>query len=82
MTIQGLLALLIIGAIAGWLSGMMTKGSGYGVAGNIIVGVIGAFIGGFCFNLVGIAAFGFLGRLVFALVGSLLFSWLLSFVKK
>ncbi len=44
---MGLLAWIIIGLIAGWLAGLVMKGSGYGVIGDIILGVIGAIIGGF-----------------------------------
>ncbi len=38
---------LIIGAVAGWLAGKFTKGSGFGITGNIMVGIIGALVGGF-----------------------------------
>jgi uncharacterized membrane protein YeaQ/YmgE (transglycosylase-associated protein family) len=43
----GLLAWIIVGLIAGWLAGMVMKGGGYGVVGDIIVGIIGALLGGF-----------------------------------
>ena len=45
MDIQSLLVLLLIGAIAGWLAGTLVKGYGFGLIGNIVIGVIGAFIG-------------------------------------
>ncbi|MGA2693970.1 MAG: GlsB/YeaQ/YmgE family stress response membrane protein [Opitutaceae bacterium] len=77
-----LLVFLVIGAVAGWLAGVITKGSGFGLLGNIIVGIVGAFLGGFCFGLLGIAAFSFVGRLLFALVGALVFTWLLGYIKK
>ncbi len=44
---MGLLAWIIVGLIAGWLAGQVVKGSGYGVVGDIIIGIIGALIGGF-----------------------------------
>ena len=44
---MGLLAWIIVGLIAGWLAGQVMKGSGYGIVGDIIVGIIGALIGGF-----------------------------------
>lgn len=44
---MGILAWLIVGLIAGWLAGMVMKGGGYGVVGDIIVGIVGALIGGF-----------------------------------
>jgi uncharacterized membrane protein YeaQ/YmgE (transglycosylase-associated protein family) len=73
---------LLIGAVAGWLAGVISKGSGFGVAGNIIVGIVGAFLGGLCFGLLGIVAYGVLGRLIFAVLGALLFIWLLGFIRK
>jgi uncharacterized membrane protein YeaQ/YmgE (transglycosylase-associated protein family) len=82
MSLANLIVFLLIGALAGWLAGLISKGSGFGAVGNIIVGIVGAFLGSFCFGLLGIVAYGFLGRLVFAVLGALLFVWLLSFVKK
>jgi uncharacterized membrane protein YeaQ/YmgE (transglycosylase-associated protein family) len=82
MTLGNLIVFLLIGALAGWLAGVISKGSGFGIAGNIIVGIVGAFLGGFCFGLLGIVAFGLVGRLIFAVLGALLFIWLLSFIRK
>jgi uncharacterized membrane protein YeaQ/YmgE (transglycosylase-associated protein family) len=82
MTLTSLVLFLLIGGIAGWIAGLITKGSGFGVAGNIIVGIIGAFLGGLCFGILGIAAFGIIGRLIFAVIGALLFVWLLGFIRK
>jgi uncharacterized membrane protein YeaQ/YmgE (transglycosylase-associated protein family) len=48
---MSLLAWLVIGLIAGWLGGMVMKGGGYGVVGNLVVGVIGALVGGFLATL-------------------------------
>jgi uncharacterized membrane protein YeaQ/YmgE (transglycosylase-associated protein family) len=50
MTLEGLIVLLIVGAIAGWLAGMIVKGGGFGLIGDIIVGIVGAFIGGWLFT--------------------------------
>jgi uncharacterized membrane protein YeaQ/YmgE (transglycosylase-associated protein family) len=82
MTLQSLATFLVLGALAGWISGLMTKGQGFGLLGNMIVGIVGAFLGGFCFGLLGIAAHNFLGQLIFAVLGALLFLWLLRFIKK
>ncbi len=54
MSITNLIIFLAIGAIAGWLAGNLIKGGGFGLMGNIVVGVIGAFVGGFVFGLFGI----------------------------
>ncbi len=53
---MGLLSWIIVGLIAGWLAGLVVKGGGYGVIGDIILGIIGALIGGFlAANLLGMA---------------------------
>ena len=82
MPIAHLIMFLVIGGLAGWCAGLISKGSGFGVVGNVIVGIIGALIGGFCFGLLGIGAYSFLGRFIFAVVGALAFTWLLGFIRK
>lgn len=82
MTLQGFITFLIVGALAGWLSGLIAKGRGFGLVGNMIVGIVGAFLGGFCFGLLGISAHNVLGQLIFAVLGALLFLWLLRFIRK
>ena len=56
MDIVGILVWLIIGAIAGWLAGKVMRGGGFGLLGNIIVGIVGSFIGGFIGSLIGVGA--------------------------
>ena len=56
MDIMGLLIFLVIGALAGWLAGTIMKGGGFGLLGNIIIGIVGGVVGGFLFNLLAIAA--------------------------
>jgi len=68
--LQNLIIFLIIGAVAGWIAGMLMRGGGFGVLGNIVVGVIGALIGGFLFSLLGITAGGLVGSLVTAVAGA------------
>ena len=58
MDIQSLLIFLAIGAVAGWLAGTIMKGGGFGLLGNMVVGIIGAVLGGFVFGLLGISAGG------------------------
>lgn len=82
MSLVGFVSFLLIGALAGWLSGMIVKGRGFGPLGNILVGIVGAFLGGLVFGLVGISANGLLGQLIFATLGALLFVWLLRFIKQ
>jgi uncharacterized membrane protein YeaQ/YmgE (transglycosylase-associated protein family) len=73
---------LIIGIVAGWVAGRITKGKGFGLFGNLIVGVLGALVGGFLFDLVGLSAYGVLGSLITATVGAIVLLLLLGFVKK
>ena len=68
---------LLIGLLAGWLAGRLTKGRGFGLAGDLIVGVIGALLGGFIFALLGLAAVSLLGALVTATVGAIVLLWIM-----
>ena len=70
MESTGLIAFLFIGAIAGWLAGTLMKGGGFGLFGNIVVGIIGAVIGGYVFGLLGISAGGMIGAIVTATAGA------------
>jgi uncharacterized membrane protein YeaQ/YmgE (transglycosylase-associated protein family) len=63
---------LIIGAVAGWLAGQFMKGHGFGLVGDIVVGVIGAFIGAYAFRAVGVElGGGLVGTLVVAFLGAI-----------
>ncbi|HLG64969.1 MAG TPA: GlsB/YeaQ/YmgE family stress response membrane protein [Ktedonosporobacter sp.] len=67
----GLLAWLIVGLIAGFLASVVMRGGGYGIIGDIIVGIVGAFIGGLLTNLLAPDAnFGFWGSIVIAFIGA------------
>ena len=44
MALEAIIIILIVGAIAGWLAGLIVKGVGFGLLGNIVVGIVGAFI--------------------------------------
>jgi len=76
-----LLWFLLIGLIAGWLAGQLTRGQGFGVFGNMVVGVIGAFLGGFVFGVLGLSAYGLLGQLIMATVGSMVLLFLLRLIR-
>jgi len=72
MTTEGLLVFLIIGAIAGWLAGMIVKGGGFGLIGDIVVGVIGAFIAGWLFPRIGFhLGTGIAASIVSAMIGAI-----------
>ncbi|HLB72776.1 MAG TPA: GlsB/YeaQ/YmgE family stress response membrane protein [Sedimentisphaerales bacterium] len=74
---------LLIGAAAGWLAGQIMKSSGFGMLGNIIVGVLGAMLGGWLFGLLGISvADKLIGSLITALVGAVVLLAVVGFVGK
>ena len=63
---------LLIGAVAGWLAGVILKGGGFGLIGNIIAGVVGSFVGGWLFKTLGISlAAGLLGTILTAAIGAI-----------
>lgn len=82
MDITSLIIFLLIGAIAGWLAGQIIKGGGFGLVGNIIVGVIGAVIGGFIFRALGVTTWGLLGSIITATVGAVLLLFLIGLIKR
>lgn len=64
---------LIIGVFAGWLAGRFMKGRGFGLVGDLIVGVVGAMLGGLIFQALGIVAIGRFGHLIVATIGAIVF---------
>ncbi len=76
------LYIIIVGGIAGWLSGLIMKGSGFGLLGNILIGIVGAIIGGWLFGVLNISvAAGWLGSILTALVGAVVLLWVASLFK-
>ena len=79
---RGLIWLLVIGLVAGWLAGRIMKGSGFGLVGDLIVGILGALLGGWLFGLFGIAAWGLLGRIIVATVGAIVLLYVVRLLKR
>jgi uncharacterized membrane protein YeaQ/YmgE (transglycosylase-associated protein family) len=82
MDLTSLLIFLAIGAVAGWLAGLIMKGGGFGLLGDIIVGIIGAIVGGFVFGMLGISFNGLHGSIIRATGGAVVLLFLISFFKK
>ena len=82
MDVTGLIIFLAIGAVAGWLAGKLMKGGGFGLPGNIVVGIVGAVIGGFVFGLLGITATGLIGSIVTATAGAVLLLFVVDAIRK
>jgi len=78
----GWLWFLLIGLVAGWLAGHITRGKGFGLVGDLVVGVVGAFFGGFLFDILGLYATGTIGSVVMATAGAIVFLAVVRFLKR
>ena len=79
---QGLLIILLVGLVSGWLAGKLFKGSGFGFFGDLLVGIAGAFVGAFIFRLLGIMSYTLLGSIVMSVIGALVLLYIIRMVKK
>ena len=78
-----LLYFLLIGLIAGWLAGLLVKGGGFGILGDMVMGVLGAFLGGFLFRSLGLSAGGgMLGAIIVATIGAIVLILLLRLIRR
>jgi uncharacterized membrane protein YeaQ/YmgE (transglycosylase-associated protein family) len=76
-----IIIMLAIGAVAGWLAGQILSGSGFGLFGNILVGIAGALVAGFL--LPGFLPFGgIVGQIISATIGAILLLFVIGLVKK
>ncbi|MCD0466311.1 GlsB/YeaQ/YmgE family stress response membrane protein [Flavobacterium sp. ENC] len=73
---------LLIGAISGWLAGQLWKGGGFGLLGNIVVGIIGGIFGGWLAPKLGIGGGGLLWQIVIAAGGAWILLFLISLIKR
>ena len=70
--LTALLWWIVVGLIAGFLAGVVMRGGGFGIVGDIVVGILGAIIGGFVAGLLGLGASGFVGSIIIAFLGACL----------
>jgi len=84
MTVTSLLILLLIGAIAGWLAGLLMRGRGLGLVGNIVVGILGAFVGSWLLGgVLGIAiGGGLLAAIINATIGAVIVLAVIGVLKR
>jgi uncharacterized membrane protein YeaQ/YmgE (transglycosylase-associated protein family) len=83
MTLEALIIFLIIGAIAGWLAGLIMTGGGFGLIGNIILGIIGALVAGWLFPTLGFRIGGpLIGEIINALIGALIVLAIVGLLKR
>lgn len=83
MAAHGIIAWLIIGAIAGWLAGKFVKGSGFGLLVDILVGIVGAFVGGWLAGLLGIGlGGGWIASIITATIGAVILLFVVRLIKR
>lgn len=83
MDVQNLVVTLAVGGIAGWLAGLIIKGGGLGLIGNIVIGILGALVGNYLFGVLGISVgSGIAADLISAVVGAAVLLVVIGFIKK
>jgi uncharacterized membrane protein YeaQ/YmgE (transglycosylase-associated protein family) len=83
MALEAILIILIIGAVAGWLAGQIVRGMGFGLIGNIVVGIVGAFIAGWLLPQIGIhIAGGIIGSIINATIGAVVLLVIIGLIKR
>lgn len=80
---SGILVLLLVGLVAGWLAGQIVRGRGFGLIGDLVVGVVGAFIGSWIFGALGIfIGMGLIGAVISATIGAVILVAIIRLVRR
>lgn len=79
---NNLLMVIIVGIVAGWLAGKIKKGRGFGLAGDLVIGVLGSVFGSWLFWQLGLYTYGFLGNVVVAVIGALVILYVVGLVVR
>jgi uncharacterized membrane protein YeaQ/YmgE (transglycosylase-associated protein family) len=81
---NGLIVVLIVGLISGWLAGQIMRGSGYGIIGDLIVGIIGAFIGNWSWQVLHLPTIGnfLINAIVISTAGALMLLFILRLIRR
>lgn len=79
---MGLFYSLFVGALSGWLAGKIWKGSGFGLLGNILVGIIGGMVGGFLARMIGFSAHSLVAQVLVAIGGAWVLLYTINLMKK
>lgn len=83
MALESILVIILVGGVAGWLAGLIVKGYGYGLLGNIVVGIVGAFVAGLIFPRLGLSiGSGVAGAIVHATIGAVILLFLIRLIKR
>lgn len=80
---HGFIMWIIIGAVAGWIAGLLVKGGGFGLIMDIVVGIVGAFIGGWIASVLHIGlGGGFIGSVIVAVIGAVILLFVLRLFRR
>jgi uncharacterized membrane protein YeaQ/YmgE (transglycosylase-associated protein family) len=83
MGIDSLLVMLLVGAVAGWLAGKLVVGSGYGLLGNIVIGVLGAVVASFVLPQIGFGlGGGFFSAIIHSTIGAVILLFVIRLIKR
>ena len=82
MDLLSIIIFLALGAIAGWIAGLIMKGGGFGLIVNIIVGIVGAIIGGWVFSFFGFESTSLIGSMITAVVGAVILLVIIGMFQK
>jgi len=81
--VESVIAWLIVGAIAGWLAGLIVKGGGFGLVGNIVIGIIGAVVAGWLLPQLGIAlGTGIVRAIINASIGGIIVLVIIALIRR
>ena len=83
MALEAIIIILIVGAVAGWLAGQIVRGMGFGLIGNIVVGIVGAFIAGWLLPRIGIViGGGMIASIINATIGAVILLVILGLIRR
>lgn len=82
MTVEALLITLLVGAVAGWLAGQIVTGYGFGLLGNIVVGILGAFVAGFLFHERALIGTPIIDSILWATLGAVILLFLIGLIRR
>ena len=80
---MNILLFLFIGIVSGWIAGELYRGSGFGIGGDLVVGIVGSLIGGYLLGGVfGVSAYGIVGSILTSVVGALVLLFFLHLLRR
>lgn len=79
---NNLFMVIVVGILSGWLAGRIQKGKGFGLVGNLVVGILGSVFGNWLFWQLGFVTYGFIANVVVAVIGALVILWVVGLLAR